>query len=287
MLFLTGLAAPASAQLADNLASYDDASVEGYLKPFQGALGQGLNMNFFTTADIPQQGFHARFDIKVMSVFFKDADDTFVATTGGDFTPVEQERVSTAVGPGQSVTVPGDGGTEFIFPGGLDMTSLSLGVPQLTVGGFKGTELFLRWLAVPTETDEIGDVSTFGLGARHSISQYIPSSPFAIAGAIFYQTLSADTDLLDVSTFSIGVHGSYDIGMLTALAGLSYDTVSMSSTYVSKTGAVDERITVDFDSEGSIHFSLGVALVLGPVSFNVSGDLASRTGVAFGLGAGF
>ena len=286
VFLVVGLAGSASAQLADNLSAYDAGTVEGYLKPFQEALGQAMNTNFFSTAAIPQAGIHARFDIRAMSVFFKDEDDTFRATTGGAFTPVQQADASTVVGPGASTTVFGNGGTAYVFPGGFDVGSLTLAVPQVSVSGFRGTELIVRWLSVSIGDSEIGDFSTFGIGGRHNISQYLVDFPIDVAGALFYQTLDLDSDLLDVTTLSIGVHASKDFGIIRPLGSISYDTVSMTTTYASTAGGPPD-ITVDMEREGSLHLSAGAFLGLGGVGVTVSGDLGSRTGVAASLGFGF
>ena len=287
VVLLTGITLPASAQLADNLSSFDESTVQGYLKPLQETVGQALNTAFFTTAAIPERGFHARLDLKLMSVFVKDSDRTFQAVTGGDFSPQQRTETSTIFGPGNSATVTGDANTQYTFPGGVDLGSLSLVVPQITIGAFKGTEAYVRWLAAGTNEPELGTVTTWGIGGRHSISQYL-GGPIDLAGAIFYQKLSAETDLLDVSTFSIGAQASTDLlPFLRALGALSYDSVSMSTTYVKKTGAVDEPVTVDLDTAGSLHVSLGAFIGVGPVGLSITGDLASHAGISFNLGAGF
>ena len=289
VVLLTGIALPARAQLADNLSAFNEATVQGYLKPLQETVGQALNTAFFTTAAIPDRGFHARLDLKLMSVFVKDSDRTFRTTTGGDFVPLDTTPVETATifGSGASTTVAGTASTQYTFPGGVDLGSLSLVVPQITIGAVKGTEAYVRWLAAGTNEPELGTVKTWGIGARHSVSQYF-GGPIDVAAAVFYQTLSAETDLLDVSTFSIGAQASTDLlPFLRALGALSYDSVGMSTSYVDKTGAVDEPVTVDLDTVGSLHFSLGAFIGVGPVGFSITGDLASHAGISFNLGAGF
>ena len=290
-LLMAGLVSSASAQIEDNLSAYDEDTVEGYLKPLQGALGQALNTSFYSTAAIPQSGFHARLDLKLMSVFLKDSDATFGATPGEEFVTLPGQgpvEVSTVVGPGSSTSIPGAGGTQFVFPGGVDLSSLSLVVPQLTVGSLKGTELVLRWLAAPTNEPEIGTVSTFGIGGRHSISQYLAASPVDLAGAFFYQKFDVESDLIKVSTWSIAAQSSTDLlPFLRVLAALSYDSVSMSTSYTNKSGSEDQDVTTDFDTEGSLHLSLGAYLGLGPVGVQISGDLASRAGIGLSIGGGF
>jgi hypothetical protein len=287
-LLMAGGALPASAQLEDNLSAYTDETAEGYLKPLQEAFGQALNSNLFTGASIPQAGLRARLEIRAMSVFFGSDDETFLATSGGDFTPVTQVEASTVVGPGASVSVTGDGGTQYVFPGGFDIGSLTIGVPQLTVGGFRGTEAVLRWIpTIDTGDAEIGEIKLFGLGARHSISQYLVDFPVDLAASISYHKFSLGEDLLDASAFSLGAQGSRGFGLVTVFGGLSFDTFSMTAEYTAKSGAEDEDVKLDLESENSLHLTAGAALSLGVVHLHLAGDLAQRTGISGGLGFGF
>jgi hypothetical protein len=279
-------ASPVSAQLEDNLSAYSDP--EGYLKPLQEAFGQALCSNLYSTAAIPKQGFTARLEVKAMSVFFGDGDKTFTTTTGGDFTPVQTVEVPTVVGSEKSVAVSGDGGTEYVFPGGFDLTSLTVGVPQLTVGGIMGSELAVRYVAFDTGDAEIGDVSLFGIGARHSISQYLVEFPVDIAAGIFYQTFKLGSDLIDAKAFTIGAQASRTFGPLIAYGGLSYDSFSMDAKYTDKTGPQDEEVDLSLDTEHTLHLNAGAALSLGGiVHLNLGADIAGMTGVNAGFGFGF
>jgi hypothetical protein len=286
-IVLAGLAGPATAQLEDNLAAYPDNMAEGYLKPLQEAFGQTLNSNWFTTAYIPPSGLHARLDLKAMSVLFGDDDDTFQATTGGDFSPEQTVDASTVVGPGDAVAVTGDGGTVFVFPGGFDLNSFTLGVPQLTIGAIAGTEALIRFFSLDTGDSEIGDISFIGIGVRHSISQYMVMPPLDLAASITYQKLDVGEDLLNAKAFSLGVQGSKNFGTFTPYGGLSYDTISMDAHYEYDGATEIEEIDLNMEKESSLHATLGFELLLGPVHLNLSGDLAKRSGLSAGFGFGF
>jgi len=279
--------APACAgTLEDNLSAYTDQTAEGYLKPLQTAFGQGLNSNLFNTAAVPSLGFHAHLDIKAMSMVYQDADKTFIATTGGDFTPPQQVKVPTAVGPTESVIVDGDSGTQYIFPGGFDLSSFSFGVPQLTVSGL-GTEVMVRWLGFNTNTDEVGDVSLLGLGLRHGISRYVPSLGFDLSAGLYYNKFDVESDLVNVTTYSFGVQASKAFPILSPYGALSYDTVEMSSTYTANTGAGEETIHLDMKTEKTFHATGGANMNLG--FFHASGALefAKHFGLSLGVGVGF
>jgi hypothetical protein len=281
------LAPPASAQLEDNLGAYTDETAEGYLKPLQEAFGQALNSNFFTNAAIPKVGYHARFEIRAMSVFFGSGDETFRAAAGGDFASQEEVDAPTVVGPTESVSVTDQGtGTTYVFPGGFDLSSLTIGVPQLTISAY-ATEAVLRWIAVDTGDAEIGDVKLFGLGVRHNVSQYFTNFPLDLAGAFYYQTFKLGDDLIDARSISFGLQGSKSFSVLRPFGGISFDTSSMDATYTSNTTGDDTEVTLQMDSERSLHLTAGAALDFGPVEVHLAGELAQRFGVSAGLGFGF
>lgn len=279
--------APAAAQLEDNLGAYTDDTAKGYLKPLQEAFGQALNSNFFTTAAIPTAGFRARLEVRAMSVMFKDEDDFFSATTGGDFTPEQTVEAPTAVGPGGSVVVTGDGGTAYVFPGGFDLKSFTIGVPQLTLGGVAGTEAMVRWIAVDLGDSDFGELSLLGLGVRHSISQYLVTPPLDLAVAGYYQTFSVGDDFIDSKAYSLGLQASKSFGALVPYGGLAYDMSSMTVQYTATSGAEDREVELDMDSDSTMHLTLGLGLQLGVLHLNASGELAKRTGFSVGAGFGF
>lgn len=285
-LLVSSAAAPALAQLEDNLSAYADETAKGYLMPLQEAFGQALNSNFYTSAHIPRTGLRFRVEIRAMSVLFKNADDTFTAATGGDFEPPQTVEAPTVVGSGQSVSVTGDGGTEFVFPGGFDLSSFTIGVPQITVGSLAGTEASARWIAFDTGDSEIGNVSLFGIGLRHSLSQYLVVPPLDLAAGVYYQKLKVGDDLIDAKAFSVGVQGSRSFGMLAPYAGLSFDTFAMNADYTATVGSESERIHLELDTRKTLHLSAGLGLDLGLVHLNVGGDLADRVGVNAGLAVG-
>jgi hypothetical protein len=279
-------AAPALAQLEDNLSAYTDETAKGYLKPLQEAFGQALNSNFYTTAHIPRTGLRLRVEVRAMSVMFKNSDDRFRATTGGDFQPQQTVDAPTVVGPEQSVSVSGDGGTEFVFPGGFDLSSFTIAVPQITVGSFAGTEASLRWIAFDTGDAEIGNISLFGIGARHSLSQYLIAPPVDLAAGVYYQKLNVGDDLLKANSFTVGVQASRDFANFTPYGGLSLDTFALEANYTATAGAEDRDIHLDFGSKSSLHLSAGVGVNLGVVHLNVGGDISDRVGVNAGLAVG-
>lgn len=73
------------------------------------------------------------------------------------------------------------------LPPGQNMNTIVAAVPQLEVGALWGTELLVRYIPPVVFDQNIGRFSFWGIGLRHSISQYL-SDPFLdIAVQIGYQ----------------------------------------------------------------------------------------------------
>jgi hypothetical protein len=268
----------------DNLSSYTEETAEGYLKPLQKGFGQTLNSNFSTTADIPEDKFYVKFHVLGMAVHFKESDKTFEATTGDGFEPPQQVEASTIVGPGGATIVDGQGGTQYVFPGGFDLESLSFGVPQLTVGGLAGTEFVFRWMLIPTDNEDFENVDFFGIGLRHNLSQYSEQvdREAEVAADFYYQEVGAG--IIDIDTWSIGVSTSRRFGILQSYARLGYDSTGMKVTY---TDDDEEEVLVNASRESTLHLSASVALNLGVVEAGINGDYAGRVGVGFAIGVKF
>jgi hypothetical protein len=288
-LGILSLALPALVEagaLEDNLSAYTDQTAEGYLKPLQESFGQALHANLFTTAALPDVGFHARLDIKAMSVFYAEGDRTFTAGTGGDFTPYQTVEAPTVVGAGTAVVVDGDGGTQYAFPGGFDLTSITVPVPQIALSAL-ASEFMLRYVGFPVEGNDVGHVSLLGLGFRHSISDHLKDFPVDLAGAVYWHKLDVESNLLGVETFSIGAQASRNYDPITLYGGLSYETVQMTAEYTSDSGPQEEVVHLTMNTEETLHLVAGAALALGPMQINLSGDLAQRFGVSAGVSFGF
>jgi hypothetical protein len=281
--------APAAAQVDANLSSYTGKNAEGYLKPLQEGFGAALNDAWFRTAAIPKAGFQLNVELKSMFTKFGDEDRTFTAETEDGFFQGGQQNVSveapTVIGDTTAARVEGDNGTVAYMPGGLDVGSLGVAVPQVTIGGFMGTQAVLRYIAVDTGDAEVGDLSLFGFGVRHSISQYFMAPPVDIAASFFYQNFELGGNLVDATGISFGVQGSKNFGVLEPYLGLGYDTFSMSVEYESE--AADEKLDVEFDDVSNLHITGGLGINL--LSFlHLHGEInsSSQTSYALGLSLG-
>ena len=112
--------------------------------------------------------------------------------TPAEFSPKTTAEVPTIIGNSQNVKVMGVNGTSYVFSGGYNISRLSWASPQLSFGGFYGTEISLRFMTFGKADTDFGKFSQIGVGIRHSISQYFlkKDSPFDIN--IGYQFNKAD-----------------------------------------------------------------------------------------------
>jgi hypothetical protein len=126
------------------------------------------------------------------------------------------------------------------LPPGSNMSTLMAAVPQLEIGSWMGTELLLRFVP-PVQFDEnVGKFSFYGIGIKHSISQYLPDTTLHLAvQGVFQKTsltnsvgvtsseLSADADM-----WSVNIHASKKLfGFLDIFTGLAYERIDVVSTY--------------------------------------------------------
>jgi hypothetical protein len=280
-------------EIEDQLSLYTGDNGVGYLQPLADAIGSDLNSGLFQSARIPTQSLYFSVELRVMAVQFGDDDRTFEATTESGFSPVTTVTAPTVVGSGEAVEVPGEAGTAFIFPGGFDLGSFALAVPQIRIGSYYGTEALLRYIVFDVGDNELGDGSLFGFGLRHSISQYLdPEFPVDLAGGFFWQSLDmgendAGGDLLTSSAFTVGVQASklYGTGMtnIEPYAGFSIDRFTMDVSYG---GEDEEIIDLDFGTETTVRLTLGLAARLAFMNAHVEYSLASQNCFSLGLAFG-
>ncbi len=282
-------AAPAlgQTQLEDQLSAYTGANAEGYLSPLAEAFGSDLNSGLYHSAAITHEGFTVSIEIQMMTVLFVDDDKTFTATTEGGFTPEQTATAPTSVGSGEVVTVDGDAGSMFGFPGGLDLESFSLAAPQARVGIAGGTEVLLRW--VPSyDIEDVGEIGLLGIGVRHDLDQYFGGGlPFDVAGGIFWQSFTLGEDFIDATALSYGVQASRSFGLIEPYAGLSIDTFSMDVTYDAEVEGETTAVDLSFDTDSAFHVTLGANLNLGFLIANAEYNIANQNGFAAGIGFAF
>jgi len=277
--------------LEERVQSYGKSYGTGYLQPFTDAFGASLNSGWYSTADV-SNGISIYIGVKAMAMPIPDGSKSFsyanpfgatdvVPTVFGDKTskPVTNLPASLAGTP-YSTYAPGFG-----------VSFAPMFVPQISAGNIFGTRLILRYLPKVSLGGGYGEINLFGVGAQHSISQYIPLVPLKIAAHVGYQNLSLG-DFLTTSAFSIGAEASKSFAMFTVYGGVAYEKSTMSFSYTAKyvpqgqTAAIAEQFNFDIDGTNSVRATLGFALSLGLIKINADYSLASQPVACLGFGFG-
>jgi hypothetical protein len=278
----------------NQISVYTGSNAQGYLQPLANAFGAALNSSYGYSAYIPPTSFHISLEAPVMGVFFEDTDRTFTATTESGFLPeTEEGGAPTVVGPGEAVTVSGQGGAQFTFPGGLDLNSFGLVVPQLRVSSLAGTEAILRWVAYEQGDADIGKISLFGIGGRHSISQYMGETPMLdLAVGLMYQTFKVGEndrggDFTSTTAFSAQVQASKraPLGFMTLepYAALAFENLDVDLDYDDGNG---NPVAVSLEGENDVRFTIGAGLNFVAGHLFADYSFAATNNFSFGLALG-
>lgn len=282
-----------ASELEDNLSVYSEKNARGYMQPLGDLVGVNLNSGLFRSADIPVVGFRLSLEIPAVMTRVRDKDRTFRGTTEEGFFPEQTVDAPTAVGPGDAVIVDGVGGTQFAFPGGLDLNSLPMASFQLRIGRLYGTEAIFRYVSADVSDDELGRVKLFGFGAQHSISQYLKSGlPLDLSAGFFWQTYKigknrAGGDLIKGSAFTIGAQGSRKFGLpmiyVEPYGGLSLDTHSMEVNYESEASGEPEDVSLRLDRSTNLHLTVGALFRIYYIGGYADYGFTGRNTFTFGI----
>jgi hypothetical protein len=281
---LTAAALPASAQLEENLGALTGDNAAGYLNPLVKGLSATMNSAIFHTGRIPKTGLQFKVGARLMGVNFDDDDRSYTPTDPPGFTGTGPASAPTVIGGTESVSQPGQGGTTLYHPGGFDIGEFAFAAPQLSIGTIAGTMATVRWISIDIGDSDLGKFELFGLGAQHSLSQYMEGFPIDLAAGLFYQSFKISDTLVDAKTWHFNVTGSKQFGILQPYVGLGYDSIDMKSEYTESGSGT--TIAVDFDPESNVHLTLGSEANF--VLLKLYGELnfAAQTGVAVGLSFG-
>jgi Family of unknown function (DUF6588) len=281
LLFLLGLNQSFS-QVGERITSLPPGEASQFATPLSTWFGSYFNSGGYYSASVPST-FGFKFSIIGMYIFIPDGQTTF--------TPNLPEGYNGSEG---TATFFGDRGGVYlgpqgflIYPFGLNLQSVPAGIYQAS-GSMFGAELMLRFFPKL----KINDVSAnlWGIGLKYSISQFIPLSPVDIAVQILYNNFNFDFDgdnnaydfKSDSKNFAANVHVSKTFsGMFTLYGGLQYESTTMDLTYNFRDPdgafpnlAGEQQVTVDGDN--NFRFTLGAAVKLAVIVFNVDYNISSQ-----------
>ncbi len=269
-------------------------TVSGYLQPIADCFGANMNSGWYQSASIPTMGIHVQLSIVGMVSMIGDGQKTFNEQLPPGYSATSF-KAPTVFGPkeGAVYTDPNSGLT-YGGSGGIFNTPIfPWGVPQLTIGSVYGTEATVRYIATPSigngdsqngTSSSFPSASMFGLGVRHSISQYLPLVPVDLAAGFLYNSVRLG-DIVSFKSFAIGAQVSKSYAILTLFGGLQWERSTLSLSYQpSLAGAWP--VTVDMNGANSVRLTAGLNISLGLFKLFADANLGSVTTFSGGLGLG-
>jgi hypothetical protein len=161
--------------------------LEAYISPWANAFGAGLSGGWYNTAKPHKFG---GFDITLNTSvgIVPTSAQTFDASKIGLSPSVTGAGISSTVagpdkaGPQMSYNASGVNLASFTAPKGVDWRYIPVPVAQVGVGLPLGTELKVRF--IPKIKIKDGDISLWGVGLLHNLTQYLPGDkilPFDVS----------------------------------------------------------------------------------------------------------
>lgn len=127
----------------------------------------------------------------------------------------------------------------FHLPPGGDINNIVAGIPQIVIGSYFGTELLLRYVPTINLGSNIGDFNFWGLGIKHSISQYF-DMPFDCSFQAVYQRTKLSNNIgvtnanlkAEAQIVNLNLQLSKNFNdFVTLYSSVSNDIINIKSTY--------------------------------------------------------
>jgi len=133
----------------------------------------------------------------------------------------------------------------FDLPKGSGMNTMQFAVPQIEIGSYMGTELLLRFIPKINYGETIGDFGFFGVGLKHSISQYFfdfdQERTFDLAVQFAYQQSTLDNIFGETNAqltsnaniLNFNIQGSKNIeDIVDVYTGISFEQIDIVADFV-------------------------------------------------------
>jgi hypothetical protein len=272
-VFLYGHALPAQDFSLDlkNLGATELA--HGYLRPGADALGFAMNSGLSRSA-LVEDDFHLTLGVRGIWTMIPASEKTFTATLPRELwlRGYPKEVTTATVVGGTGATLPSQDPSlpAIKLPDGINTSSLSLVVPQITIGSIAHTELMLRGLPRVTVDDAVGKMSFIGAGLKNNFTSFSKKPFIDIAVMAVYQYMDVNATMTQRS-YSVSLQASKTISLITPYASLGYEGYDIDVAYdyeapvpVPPEVEVPQRIELSFKGR-NLRVSAGAAVQLLPV----------------------
>ncbi len=276
IIFVTSL----FAGIQEKLEQFGVDNGKGYIKPFVNAYGTNFNSGLYNTAKVLKP-FRFGLNINMMLAFVPAEDKTFMPTRPDLSMEYNNQTYYLYDDPiDETATVFGKDGVmiehnpdlnaypelnasdlDIDLPNGANLPAVPLMVPQFHLGLPAGNELMIRGFPKYEISKDIGDVGFWGVGLKHSVSQYIPLVPIDIAVQGVYQTLYVG-DIIELSNLAFNAEISKRLLVWTLYGGLGFERTKLKAEYETEIMVYNENsnafesepLNIDFEIEGDNDF---------------------------------
>lgn len=312
ILFVTILSLQSKSQVS---VIESDASnfLEAYFSPLGQSFGAGLNNGWYNTAK-PHKlgGFDLTFTLNAVSI--PNDIQHFDPNNIDNFSSNSTTPTILGSGDGSEITYNNNGNImTFNMPnqGTLKKSLIPIPILNAGIGLIKKTELDFRY--IPTYNYDLGftgkgAVALWGIGVKHDLLQWIPvignSIPVSLSLQTGYTELNTSFHLedgdnnasqevnLDVKATTINLIASKKILMLTAYAGVGYNSsqtnFSTSTTFsIAELGGNNEfnvPLNMDFQSVNEYRANIGIRFNITLVALQVNHTFSKYPVTTIGAG---
>jgi len=290
LLFASGLLLPllastgrAESDLERIIRQQNADNVKGYVQPIADLFGANMNAGFIRNARIPTAGFTLRLDIIGMAALVSTDQETYMAQDpwGGKFKTATIFGKKGGLSP--NPLAPTDTTQAYRGSDGLFSTSIfPFAAPQLTIGSIYGTEAVVRYVPIP-EVSKLPKITLFGIGVRHSVSQYLEAIPLDLAAGFMYNSFTVG-DLISVKGYAFTLQGSKELAILVLYGGVQFEKSTLKLTYTSTLGS---KVDVELEGSNVVRGVIGAGLNLGPLKLFADANFGAITSFSGGIGFGF
>lgn len=267
------------------LKAFGAEQVKGYVQPVADIFGANMGAGWYRSAEIPKMGFTISVDIVGMGALVGDEQKTYTSNAPAGYNPSTFKTATIFGGKGDSIVDKNTGLSFRGSDGAINTSIVPLAALQVTIGSIYGTQFILRGLPIPSISGS-PNVSYWGGGVRHSISQYLGDDEPAVnlAMSVNYSRIAVG-DLITITNFGVGPQISKKFSIAELYGGIGYEKSSMNIKYTPSAGGTPVDITLP--GANTFRGTLGLALNLVILHIHADANFGSITNFAAGVGFGF